>query len=99
MWIARTTLKVGDEIRQYGDPIPEAEEWPNRQAFINTGQIEWVEDEPAAEPDLSTEAVDGEPGVEFAEEPAEEPREADPEPAPEPPKPHGRGRTRRNKQS
>jgi hypothetical protein len=28
-----------------GDPVPEAEKWPNRRAYERQGLIKWVEDE------------------------------------------------------
>jgi hypothetical protein len=41
-WIARRRLKVGDGWREVGDEVPEAETWPNRQAYLNEGHIEEV---------------------------------------------------------
>lgn len=36
------SLKVGNSVRQFGDLVPEAENWPNLRAYMNAGQVEKV---------------------------------------------------------
>jgi len=43
MWVAKRILHVGSDIRNIGDPVPEAEEWPRVEAWERFGFIEWVE--------------------------------------------------------
>jgi hypothetical protein len=38
--VTRGTLKIGDSVRQYGDFVPEAESWSNKQAYLAAGYIE-----------------------------------------------------------
>lgn len=50
-WVARTQLdNVGPnrETREYGDPVPEANDWTNAVRYERAGMLEWV-DEPRAE--------------------------------------------------
>jgi hypothetical protein len=34
---------VGDDVRQPGDEVPEAETWPNLRAFLDHGHVRWVD--------------------------------------------------------
>jgi hypothetical protein len=47
MWVAGKAQKVrrnGKIVElQPGDPIPEAEHWPNRPAWIRSRHIRWIE--------------------------------------------------------
>lgn len=38
-FVGRKPLKVGEETRQPGDPVPEAASWPRLESWINTGRI------------------------------------------------------------
>ena len=40
--VVRGTLKVGDSVRQFGDFVPEADSWPNKEVYLKTGYIEIV---------------------------------------------------------
>ena len=44
MWVARRELLVDGERRQPGEPVPEAETWPNRQFYANLGWLGWIEE-------------------------------------------------------
>lgn len=46
-WVARRKMKVGDGHRWPGDPVPEAEHWTHRDAWVSQGRLEWVDDEDA----------------------------------------------------
>lgn len=53
MYVAKRQLKVGDDIRQIGDPIPEAEEWLRVESWVRFGFIEDVEgDYPVEKPQV-----------------------------------------------
>jgi hypothetical protein len=45
-YVCRQQLKVGSELRQPGEEIPEAADWPPQvlKAYLNTGQIEEIPD-------------------------------------------------------
>ena len=42
-YIACRPLNVGESVRQVNEPVPEAEDWPHLQAYINHGHIRWVD--------------------------------------------------------
>ena len=53
--IGRKALRVGKELRQPGDPIPEAASWPRLESWLRSGAIEArpagsVAQEPSNEP-------------------------------------------------
>lgn len=58
MFIAQKRLKVGDEYRDFGDPLPEAAEWPYqiRESYLRAGYLKEVPDSVSA---ASTPAVKG----------------------------------------
>ena len=37
--IAGKPLRVGDSVRQIGDPIPEAQDWKNLRSYVGMGQV------------------------------------------------------------
>lgn len=37
--VGRRPLKVGEETRQPGDPIPEAESWPRLESWLRSGAV------------------------------------------------------------
>lgn len=46
-WIAGCRIEVGrGEIREKGDPVPEAEDWKSREAEEALGRIRWVPEQP-----------------------------------------------------
>lgn len=44
---ALRSLKVGSSNREFGDLVPEAEDWPNAEVYVRTGQMEvvWVDED------------------------------------------------------
>lgn len=65
MYMATRPIQVGDETRQYGDEVPEAESWPNLEAYLNHGWIRRVDAlpakaTPAAEDEPDNEGTDAE---------------------------------------
>ena len=42
-YIAKRPLKIGDSVRQIGEPVPEAEEWNRVESWIRFNFIEEVE--------------------------------------------------------
>lgn len=58
--VGRGRLKVGDGYREVGDPIPEAADWTNLRAYLQSGlviAIEAPDDGPVVETS-SSEAAD-----------------------------------------
>jgi|GEM_PF-5823672 len=50
MYLAKRQIKVGDEVRPAGAPVPEAAEWPDRilQPLLRGGFLEARKESPAA---------------------------------------------------
>ena len=43
MWVALKLLRMGaGELRDVGEPVPEAEHWKQRQTWIDAGYIGWA---------------------------------------------------------
>lgn len=38
--VGRKSLRVGTEVRQPGDPIPEAASWPRLESWLRSGAVE-----------------------------------------------------------
>ena len=72
-WIATKaqTIKRGGNYVQVkpGDPVPEAEHWPNRPAWVRMGFIKYIARDVAPEPVESVETK-----VTVTEEPKEKPK-------------------------
>jgi hypothetical protein len=41
-YVARARLRVGNDWREYGSPVPEAGSWANVDAYVNSGQLERI---------------------------------------------------------
>lgn len=46
MWLAKKDQNIGTRFVNSGEPIPEADEWSNRAAYVGSGFLEWVDDPP-----------------------------------------------------
>lgn len=49
--VGRGRLKVGDGYREVGDPIPEAADWTNLRAYLQSGLVRSVDDAGAEWPE------------------------------------------------
>ena len=90
-YIARRRLNLGTRVAEPGDPVPEAASWRNLDAYISSGQVEFVpdslvEDKPKAKPkaaaDEAVEAGEGASGDESPSRPrrSSPPRKTTPKP-------------------
>lgn len=43
-YLAGRELKVGDDVRQYGEPVPEADDWPDTRAWLSGSYITICDD-------------------------------------------------------
>jgi len=45
-YVAKRPIKIGEEIRQIGDPIPEADEWLRVESWVRNGHLTMVAELP-----------------------------------------------------
>lgn len=60
-YIALKPMRVGDSVRQVGEEVPEAGEWPNLRTYLATGYIEiqWdAQDKEEASPEATTQTTE-----------------------------------------
>jgi hypothetical protein len=62
MWVACAMLNLGTRVAHPGDPVPEADQWPDRDPWIAFGHIRWAPDAPRQEVATSSAITASEPG-------------------------------------
>lgn len=68
-WYAKKALRIGGQVRNPGEPVPEAERWKNRRSYVSGGYIEEREDDvPAQAAPPEPESEPTEPDPETSEE-------------------------------